>query len=309
MPIRTLIPVENFKTENIQFSKPEINTVPGQKISYKRIRLNYKEGDDLHDLILESPPDLLSWGLSEQHDMVTSQLTGYQLPICLWSKNGASSTEKLFTDTLNKICDFTKKWLISHRDEIEQYDLDEGDLKKFNPLYWKTEKGKIVEDRGPTLYAKCLYNKNEQKINTIFINEDLNCNVNPLSILNKQCYVKFALRIENIFFGTKISLQVKLHEVLFRPKETILRSLLQPQALIRDVTNDETVNTVEEDYEEVEESEENVEGDENYDENDVEEVVESNEEETVEVPVEEVLPLETKKRVYSRRTKKSTVVA
>ena len=222
-------------------------------------------------------------------------MTGYQLPICLWSKNGASSTEKLFTDTLNKICEFTKKWLISHRDEIEQYDLDEGDLKKFNPLYWKTEKGKIVEDRGPTLYAKCLYNKNEQKINTIFINEDLNCNVNPLSILNKQCYVKFALRIENIFFGTKISLQVKLHEYCF-DQRNYFKSLLQPQALIRDVTNDETVNTVEEDYEDVEESEENVEGDENYDENDVEEVVESNEEESVEVPVEEVVPLETKKR-------------
>ena len=48
------------------------------------------------------------------------------------------------------------------------YNLDFSDLKRFNPLYWKTEKGKIVEDRGPTLYAKCLYNKGEQKINTIF---------------------------------------------------------------------------------------------------------------------------------------------
>ena len=53
MPIRTLIPVENFKTENIVFSKPEINPIQGQKLSYKRIRLNYKQGEDLHDLILE----------------------------------------------------------------------------------------------------------------------------------------------------------------------------------------------------------------------------------------------------------------
>ena len=75
MPIRTLIPVENFKTENIVFSKPETSPVPGQKLSYKRIRINYKEGEDLHDLILESPPELLSWGLAEQNDLQTNQLT------------------------------------------------------------------------------------------------------------------------------------------------------------------------------------------------------------------------------------------
>lgn len=289
MPLRTLIPVENFKTENIVFSKPETNTVPGQKISYKRIRLNYKQGDDLHDLILESPPDLLSWGLAEQHDMVTSQLTGYQLPICLWSKNGPSNTEKLFTNTIDKICDYTKNYLIDHKDEIEMYNLDFSDLKRFNPLYWKTEKGKIVEDRGPTLYAKCLYNKGEQKINTIFVNEDLRSNVNPLSILDKQCYVKFALRIESIFFGTKISLQVKLHEVLFRPKERVLQSLLCPDADLKDVTSKR--NCEEEEYEEVEEEVEEEYAEEEVEEEDVEEEVEEKE-----IVVEEVKPVEIKEK-------------
>ena len=299
MPLRTLIPVENFKTENIVFSKPETNTVPGQKISYKRIRLNYKQGDDLHDLILESPPDLLSWGLAEQHDMVTSQLTGYQLPICLWSKSGPSNTEKLFTNTIDKICDYTKNYLIDHKDEIEMYNLDFSDLKRFNPLYWKTEKGKIVEDRGPTLYAKCLYNKSEQKINTIFVNEDLRSNVNPLSILDKQCYVKFALRIESIFFGTKISLQVKLHEVLFRPKERVLQSLLCPDADLKDVTS--KTNCEEDEYEDVEEEVE-----EEYEEEVEEECVEEEVEEK-EIVVEEVKPVEIKEkkpRVVGGRRKK-----
>ena len=305
MPIRTLIPVENFDTNNIVFSKPEINTVPGQKLSYKRIKLNYKQGEDLHDLILESPSDLLSWGLTEQNDLQTNQLTGYQLPICLWSKNGATSSEKKFTETIDKICEYTKNYLIDHRDEIEMYDLDMSDLKKFNPLYWKTEKGKILEDRGPTLYAKCLYSKREEKINTIFINEELNCNVNPLSILNKQCFVKFALRVESIFFGTKISLQVKLHEVLFRPKETILRSLLAPDAVVKNV--EEYVNNDEE-----------VEEEECEDEEDEEVVEEEEEDEGIEekageiatgLPVEEVkpVPIESKKRSSGRRRKDTSV--
>ena len=185
------------------------------------------------------------------------------------------------------------------------YDLDMSDLKKFNPLYWKTEKGKILEDRGPTLYAKCLYSKREEKINTIFINEELNCNVNPLSILNKQCFVKFALRVESIFFGTKISLQVKLHEVLFRPKETILRSLLAPDAVVKNVedyvNNDEEVEEEEceeeEDEEVVEEEEED------------EEVVEEAGEITTGLPVEEVkpVPIESKKRSSGRKRKDTSV--
>ena len=303
MPLRTLIPVENFNTDNIVFSKPETNTVPGQKISYKRIRLNYKQGDDLHDLILESPPNLLSWGLAEQHDMVTSQLTGYQLPICLWSKNGPSSTERLFTDTIDKICEYTKKYLIDHKEEIEMYNLDLSDLKRFNPLYWKTEKGKIVEERGPTLYAKCLYNKTDQKINTIFINEDLRNNVNPLSILDKQCFVKFALRIESIFFGTKISLQVKLHEVLFRPKERVLHSLLCPDAEIKDVDEEETV--VEDNY--VDDCEEEEQASDSEEELVETEVVQSSLEKIV---VEEVKPIEVKekKRIVGRKKKELPAV-
>ena len=34
---------------------------------------------------------------------MSNQLTGYQLPICLWSKNGPSPSEKLFTDIINDI--------------------------------------------------------------------------------------------------------------------------------------------------------------------------------------------------------------
>ena len=85
-----LIQSNTFNTENLVFSKPEVNTIPGQKLSYKKMFINYKDGEDFKDLVLLSPPNLLSWGLQEQHDAVSGQLIGYQLPICLWSKNGPS---------------------------------------------------------------------------------------------------------------------------------------------------------------------------------------------------------------------------
>ena len=283
-----LIQSETFNSENIVYSKPETNTIPGQKLSYQKIKIGYKNGNDVGDLMLESPPNLLCWGLTEQHDMVSGQLIGYQLPICLWSKNGPSTDEKAFTDTINELCNFTKQYLVDNRESIGKYDLDMAELKKFNPLYWKMEKGKVVEDKGPTLYAKCMYSKKNDKFGTIFVDENINANVYPSDILNKQCHVKFALKVESIYIGTKISLQVKLAEVLFRPKETVLRSLLAPSAVIKDVSIDS--KTEEENVEEVvvdEEEEEEI-----IDEEETEEVEEEEEEEE---PVEEIKPVPVKK--------------
>ncbi len=289
MASNMLIQSETFNSENIVYSKPETNTIPGQKLSYQKIKIGYKNGNDVGDLMLESPPNLLCWGLTEQHDMVSGQLIGYQLPICLWSKNGPSTDEKAFTDTINELCNFTKQYLVDNRESIGKYDLDMAELKKFNPLYWKMEKGKVVEDKGPTLYAKCMYSKKNDKFGTIFVDENINANVYPSDILNKQCHVKFALKVESIYIGTKISLQVKLAEVLFRPKETVLRSLLAPSAVIKDVSIDS--KTEEENVEEevVDEEEEEI-----IDEEETEEVEEEEEEEEEE-PVEEIKPVPVKK--------------
>ena len=288
MASNMLIQSETFNSENIVYSKPETNTIPGQKLSYQKIKIGYKNGNDVGDLMLESPPNLLCWGLTEQHDMVSGQLIGYQLPICLWSKNGPSTDEKAFTDTINELCNFTKQYLVDNRETIGKYDLDMAELKKFNPLYWKMEKGKVVEDKGPTLYAKCMYSKKNDKFGTIFVDENINANVYPNDILNKQCHVKVALKVESIYIGTKISLQVKLAEVLFRPKETVLRSLLAPSAVIKDVSIDS--KTEEENLEE----EEVVEEEEIIDEEEAEEVEEEEEEEEEE-PVEEIKPVPVKK--------------
>ena len=321
MSSNSLVPTASFNTSNIVYSKPDVNTIPGQKLSYQRIRLNYEDNDNLNDLIIESPPNLLCWGLTEQHDMVSGQLSGYQLPICLWSKNGPTEEEKRFTDMIEEICQHTKQYLVDNRETIGKYDLEMADLKKFNPLYWKMEKGQRVEDKGPTLYAKCMYSKKSEKFNTVFVNENLNSNVNPLSILNKQCHVKFALKIESIYIGTKISLQVKLCEVLFRPKENVLRSLLAPTAVIRDVSlleNEKSQNVENEVVEEHGETEEE-QGDTEEEQGDTEEEEEEQddteeEEEDIEEVIEEVKPVpivkkEVEKPVRKTRAKKSATTA
>jgi hypothetical protein len=81
------------------------------------------------------------------------------------------------------------------------------------------------------LYCKVLLNKKENKINTIFVDEESNREIDPFSILNKPCSVTAAIKFESIFIGNKISLQVKLYEVVVRQtSQNSMRGLLRPNA-------------------------------------------------------------------------------
>ena len=93
--------------------------------------------------------------------------------------------------------------------------LEKTDLKKLNPIYFKRDKGKIVEGASPTLYAKLIVKKDKtdgNKIISVFFDEDLGEQINALDLLGKGCYVRAAIKFESIFIGNKISLQVKLYE-------------------------------------------------------------------------------------------------
>jgi len=221
--------VNQFNTKNLVFSKPDGGNI--DKIKFKRIRIatRYPDGS-VGDLIIATPPNLHCFGLQESKDLGSNAVNGYSMPLCLWSRNGPTEDERKFTDTFTAIADHCKKYLLEHRDEIEKYDLDASDLKKFNPLFWKMEKGKVVEGRGPMLYAKAILNKKLNKISTIFVNEETNEEIDPFELMNKVCSVTAAVKIESIFIGNKISLQVKLFEVVYRMRELSVRGLLRPNA-------------------------------------------------------------------------------
>jgi hypothetical protein len=132
------------------------------------------------------------------------------------------------------------------KDEIERYDLDMSDLKNFNPLYWKKEKGKIVEGSGPVIYIKLIMSKKTEKISTMFINEDTNEEMSPYDIMNRYCFVKGAFKFESIFIGNKISLQLKLYEVLVKPMDMEKKTLLRSNVIRRiDTTSSDLFDVLE----------------------------------------------------------------
>ena len=177
--------------------------------------------------------------------MNSGEVNGYTMPLCLWNKDGATEEEKTFTDVFNEVVEFIKDYVIENKNDIEKYDLEKGDLKKFNPLYWKREKGKIVEGRGPTLYSKLLVSKKEKRIMTTFYDADTQEEIeDPMDLLKKYCWVDAAIKIESIFIGTKISLQVKLYEASVKLLSTGPKRLLRTERPVNKGVTFENENAV-----------------------------------------------------------------
>lgn len=224
-----LTSASGYNTKNMVFSDVQHGNIPNSvpQINYKRILIQTKNKDGtIGDLILGTSR-LFSFGVSENSDMKTGEVNGYVMPLCLWNKNGATDEEKAWTDTFNAIVDKCKEHLVKSREDIEQYDLAMSDLKRFNPLYWKKERGKVVPGTGPTLYAKLIRSKKQNKIVTMFFDTD-GSPITPLDLKGKYCYANCAIKIESIFIGNRISLQVKLYEAEVKMVEMGMRSLLRP---------------------------------------------------------------------------------
>ena len=204
----------NYNTNNMVFSKPMSGKTTTNLPPTYRIQINTRNADNTIGELIITTSTIFSYGVQENKAFGSEKMDGYKMPLCMWSKEGATVEEKAFTDTLNNIVDKCKEHLVDHRDEFEKYDLEVTDLKKLNPLWWKKEQGKVVQGVGPVLYAKL--GKKKDYITTIFYDVETGEELQPLDILEKYCFARAAVKIESIFIGSNISLQLKLHEVEVR---------------------------------------------------------------------------------------------
>lgn len=228
-----LITPIGYDTSRIIFSDPVVGSIPNSKpaINFRRINISTLNDDGTTGELIIPTEEVYSFGVSENTDIETGKTNGYVMALCLHNKNGASEYEKSWVDTFSNIVEKCKDHLLEHREDIEQYELERNDLKKFNPLYYKKDKGKVVEGASPTLYAKLIVSKKHDKIVTVFFDLDTDSDVAALDLLGKYCFAKAAIKIESIFVGNKISLQVKLYECGVRVINYGMKRLLpRPEA-------------------------------------------------------------------------------
>src|SRR5690348_9460190 len=157
-----------YDVSRMLFSKPQEGKIPNSvpPISYKRVNVGtVNEDGTTGELILETER-LFSFGVSENKNPETGNINGYVMSLCLWNRDGASHEEKEWTDVFDKVVEKCKDHLIDNKEELGLYELERTDLKKLNPLYYKRDRGKIVDGVGPTLYAKLIQSKKHNKILT-----------------------------------------------------------------------------------------------------------------------------------------------
>ena len=220
----------SYNIKNLRFSKPEERKIPNSNMNYKLIRIQTINPDEsMGDLVFGSDR-LFSYGLQESRSMGgKGDLTGYTFPLCLFNRGGPTKDQKAFVDTFNDIVESCKNHLVEYRDDIERYDLDIHDLKRLNPLYYKRVNGKVVEGRGPMLYAKLIIKRKPDRsisIRSVFQDESTGKDIDPMTLIKKYCHTQVILKIESIFIGSKISLQVKLWEAVVKPIDTGRRRFL-----------------------------------------------------------------------------------
>lgn len=224
-----------YDVNNMKFTKPKDGSIPNSTVAFKRIAIGTRNADgSLGELVIPTPR-VYSYGLSPSTNMQTGKIDGYTLALCLYNRDSPSAEEKEWVETFDRIVDHIKKYLLDNRDSFGKYELEASDLKKLSPLYYKKDKGKIVEGAGPVLYAKVIQNKKNDTISTPFSNER-GIDIDPMTLMNKACYATAAIKIESIFIGAKISLQVKVYEAEVKMIDNAPRRLLR-----RPVANDAVV--------------------------------------------------------------------
>ena len=227
---------ETYDVNKMVFSKAikgAAKTGEGEpQIKFSRIMINTQNDDGSIGELVFPTTELFSFGVSTNTSQDTGKVNGYSLPLCLWNKDAPTAREKAFSSKLEDVVEKCKDHLLlaSTKDETEKYDLERSELKKLNSfIYWKRDKGKIVEGTGPTLYPKLIESKKNNKILTAFFDQNGN-DIDPLSLIGKFCWSKAAIKIESIFVGAKIALQVKVYESEIRLIESGVRRLLQRPA-------------------------------------------------------------------------------
>jgi len=235
-----LTPPAGYDTSRMIFSEPVSGAIPKSvpKIEFKRINISTRNEDGTVGELILPTERLFSFGVSENTSQETGKVNGYTFPLCLWSRDGVTKAEKAWTDTFTKIIDTCITHLVENREEVEMFELTRSDLTKskggLDPLYWKkekatNEKGKTVLRRvpgtGPTLYTKLIFSKKSNK----FLSQFFDTNDEPLNamdLMGKYCFTQSAIKIESIFIGSRISLQVKLYEAVVEPTSSGMKRLL-----------------------------------------------------------------------------------
>lgn len=216
------------------------------------------------DLVLKFPK-MFSFGVQECReqgkDGVQGAVTGYSVPLCLFDRDGKTEENEVVLKKLEAIIQRAKELVVDYANKkmigkkSSEY-TDVRDLRCLDKLvYWSLDdEGKVKEGTGPTITPKLVsFKKKDQSapksgdsffdaknnllVNSIFYLEDEVDEfgepkvVNPLEYITTKTvknYIKITplIRVESIFIGSKVSIQLKVPEADVEPMKSTSSRLL-----------------------------------------------------------------------------------
>jgi Protein of unknown function (DUF2738) len=223
-----LTQASEFDANNIIFSKPVVSNIPNSTLTYKRIMISMKNKDGSVGDLVVSTDRLFSFGIAPRVKDGDPK-DGCQLSLSMYNKDDPAPSEMRVISVFNEIVEKCKEHLLAVKDEIGYYELTKDDslLKQLGkPMYYKKEKGKIIEGVPPILSVKLMERKGE--ITSIFTDETGHT-IDPMSIFKKHCHVKAAIKFGSIYIGAKLlSLDIRLYEAQVKLPQSGLKRLLTP---------------------------------------------------------------------------------
>ena len=227
-----LIDLSEFNIANLFFDTPqEMEIQQGNKtIKYFKLNIGNQTKAGVGEFVFNIPHFCHSFGI-EEFQNEAGKATNHSVSLSLIDKNATSEEQEQQMNMVKKfttIIDRIKDQLVACKKEIKKPTLDKNDLKTLNPMRQSVDEDGNPKDSAwyfsPKLMERKIYNKEDPsdvqiKIETQFFLEDQfdekgdPVEISPLEFLGKK-HFKFrgAIKLENVYIGSKISLQCKIYD-------------------------------------------------------------------------------------------------
>ena len=214
-----VVSCENFSVDNIKFGEPrDVKIMSG---NFKIVPIFYVQDGKKEKLVMITDK-CFSWGV--QKDNIGDTL---KLAIVLENKDVRTNAlqptamQTSFLNATRKIVEECRAHCLEEKETIGRFGLEQGDLKKLgNFVYVKKEKGEVVKDYAPTLYAKVRYNSKNEKLFTRLRKKNGKELFSLKELMRQRCHVRAAICFEGIFVNNSVvSLQVRVDEAIVEPIE------------------------------------------------------------------------------------------
>jgi hypothetical protein len=227
--------IEDFDVNNLVFDEPLFGQIPNQPIKYHTINIGYRNPDKTVGELVFELRDYSSFGITENRDAKTQELQGYSVGISFGEYNQKPTEYDIkAVEVLDSIAETSKDHLLKPEvyKACKLKELYRTDLRYIAPHAQKKDKitEEIIEDSHFSIYPKLMWTKEKEyidektgekkivssKFKTELWDDDEaqlgnRVDLNPLECIGKRCRIRAFVKVDRIFVGSKIKVQLKLY--------------------------------------------------------------------------------------------------